>query len=283
MSPSDGRGPEKPEATPGGKYIRGALNAAAGAIPGVGGIISAIISGWSEQEQEKANDFFEAWLQMLSDEMKEKSQTIIEILARLDLHDEKIAERVQSKEFQSLVRKTFRDWAGAESEEKREFIRNILANAAASTITSDDVVRMFLDWLRVFSTLHFKVIGAIYNSAGITRLGIWQKIGKGPVREDSADADLYKLLIRDLSIGGIIRQHRETDYGGRFIKKPTALRAPSGNTVKSAFDNMEGYELTELGQQFVHYAMTDLPLRIADAAASTKPGAKTEIQPENLA
>ena len=32
--------------------------------------------------------------------------------------------------------------------------------------------------------------------------------------------------------------------------------------MKSAFDREEQYELTELGQQFVHYAMTDLPLRI---------------------
>ena len=32
--------------------------------------------------------------------------------------------------------------------------------------------------------------------------------------------------------------------------------------MKSAFDEEDLYELTELGQQFVHYAMTDLPLRI---------------------
>ena len=30
----------------------------------------------------------------------------------------------------------------------------------------------------------------------------------------------------------------------------------------SAFDEEEGYELTELGKQFVHYAMSDLPLKI---------------------
>jgi hypothetical protein len=32
--------------------------------------------------------------------------------------------------------------------------------------------------------------------------------------------------------------------------------------MESAFEDTKGYELTELGQQFVHYAMTDLPLRI---------------------
>jgi predicted transcriptional regulator len=28
--------------------------------------------------------------------------------------------------------------------------------------------------------------------------------------------------------------------------------------MKSAFDNEEQYELTELGKQFVHYTMTDV-------------------------
>jgi hypothetical protein len=32
--------------------------------------------------------------------------------------------------------------------------------------------------------------------------------------------------------------------------------------MESAFEDTKGYELTVLGQQFVHYAMTDLPLRI---------------------
>ncbi|NLF16604.1 MAG: hypothetical protein GX595_05015 [Lentisphaerae bacterium] len=33
--------------------------------------------------------------------------------------------------------------------------------------------------------------------------------------------------------------------------------------MKSAFDDEEEYELTQLGEQFVHYAMTDLPPKIA--------------------
>ena len=42
----------------------------------------------------------------------------MEITACLDLQDE----RVESKEYQALVKKTFREWAGAESEEKRIYI-----------------------------------------------------------------------------------------------------------------------------------------------------------------
>jgi hypothetical protein len=123
---------------------------------------------------------------------------------------------------------------------------------------------MYIDWINQYSEMHFQVIAAIYNSDGITRGEVWRKIRKGSVREDSADADLYKLLIRDLSTGGIIRQHREVDYYGNFVPKK-AVRLPKGSGPKppvSAFDESEGYELTGMGQQFVHYAMSDLPLRI---------------------
>lgn len=262
--PSSG---DMPEEGSSGKIGRGTLQVASGVVPFVGGILSALAGAWSEREQAKVNKFFEQWVRMLEDEIREKEATVVEMMSRIDLQDEKIAERVESKEFQSLVKKTFRDWAGAESEEKRVLILNLLSNAATSTISSDDVVRMFIDWIGQYSELHFQVIGAIYNSGGITRGAIWRKIGKGRVREDSADADLYKLLFRDLSTGGVIRQHRETDYRGNFIAKTPAKRSggTSGGakTLTSAFDEEDEYELTELGQQFVHYAMTELTPRIA--------------------
>jgi len=264
---------EPPKSGKVAKISRGALQIAGGAIPIGGGVLSAIAGAWSESEQEKVNRFIKHWIQMLKDEFREKEQTIIEIMSRLDLQDEEISERVESKEFQSLVRKTFREWSGAESEEKRKYIRNILSNAAATKVTSDDVIRLFIDWINKYSELHFQVIAAIYNSNGITRGQIWKKIGKGAVREDSADADLYKLLFRDLSTGGIIRQHRETDRFGNFVPKETHSRSKGSGPkpLVSAFDNEEGYELTALGQQFVHYAMTDLPLKIEFAVDPEEP------------
>ena len=76
------------------------------------------------------------------------------------------------------------------------------------------------------------------------------------VREDSAEADLYKLLIRDLSTGEIVRQHREKDYYGNYIKQAPKPRSQSpSQTLTSAFDNEKQYELTELGTQFVRYTM----------------------------
>lgn len=246
------------------KITRGALQIA-GIVPYAGGLFAAAAGYWSEHEQEKMNNFFKQWLKMLEDEIKEKQQTILEITARLDIHNEEIAKRITSSEYQSLLKKTFREWAGAESEEKRQYIRNILSNAAATDISSDEVIRLFIDWLSRYSELHFKVIAVIYEhqSDGITRGSVWTELGKKEVAENSADADLFKLLFRDLSTGGVIRQHREVDYYGNFIPKKSQRR-PKGSGPKStsAFDDEESYDLTELGKQFVHYAMTDLPLKI---------------------
>ena len=107
------------------------------------------------------------------------------------------------------------------------------------------------------------VIKEIYRNPGITRGGIWNRVHGERPREDSAEADLYKRLIRDLSTGGVIRQHRPTNIHGQFIKKNTKGRQmSSSSTMKSAFDDQEPYELTELGKQFVHYTMDELAPQI---------------------
>lgn len=82
-------------------------------------------------------------------------------------------------------------------------------------------------------------------------------------REDSAEADLFKLLIRDLSTGGVIRQARETDGAGRFLRKPQRRRnSPASSTMESAFEYSKPYVLTGLGEQFVHYTMNEVVARL---------------------
>jgi hypothetical protein len=126
---------------------------------------------------------------------------------------------------------------------------------------------MFIQWINDYSELHFKVIRWIYKNPGCTRGHIWMGVHGAIVREDSAEADMFKLLIRDLSTGSVIRQHREKDYYGNFVKK---TRKSSGGqlsqTLKSAFDDEEEYELTELGKQFVRYTMDEVMPRIAAPA-----------------
>lgn len=127
----------------------------------------------------------------------------------------------------------------------------------------DDLVRLFLDWIDRYHEIHFSVIRVIYQNPGATRYQIWQEVHGEVPRENSSEADLFRLLIYDLSTGRVIRQHRPTDYQGNFIKKKnTGRRSPSSNVMKSAFSNEDPYELTELGKQFVHYTMNEVVPRV---------------------
>ena len=267
MSEDDQDKPEMPKEFPGGKMIRAGMQVAGGAIPFLGGLLGAAAGAWSEHEQDKVRKVFEQWLQMLEDEMREKARTIAEIAARIDLGDERIRERIESPEYQGLMKKAFRNWQNIDSESKRHKVRNILSNAAATNLASDDVIRLFLDWIDRYSDFHFAVISEIYNNGPIGRADIWDNLGKEPVREDLAEADLFKLLVGDLSLGRVIRQKRDTDGAGNFVKKQRAgisrPKAMVSQTMKSAFDNKDLYVLTDLGTQFVHYAMNELVPRVS--------------------
>lgn len=232
-----------------------------GGIPVVGGALGAAAGAWSEADQGRFKKIFASWLKLQEEEIKEIGITLAEVMIRLDVNDAKVEERLQSPEYLSLVKKCFRDWPAAESEEKRVLIRNLLANAASCSVTSDDVITLFIEWISRYSEAHFKIVGCIYNNSGITRRQIWQRLHGEPVREDSAEADLFKVIIRDLSMGNIIRQHREVDYYGNFVK-PARKPRGSSSGYKSAFDDEEQYELTGLGKQFVHYTMNEIVQKI---------------------
>jgi hypothetical protein len=250
-------------------------------IPIVGGAFGGASGAWSEAEQAHFNKVFASWLKLQEDEVKEIGVTIAEILTRLNLNDEKVRERIESPEYLKLIKKCFRDWSAAESEEKRVLIRNLLTNAASHTICSDDVVRMFIQWIETYSEAHFAVIKHIYKHEGCTRQQIWAGVHGQGVREDSAEADLFKLLIHDLSTGHVIRQHREKDYLGNYVKTPSKARAPASPLMTSAFDDDKQYELTELGKQFVRYTMEDVMPLIGTSPASTD-GASDAAPPPHL-
>ena len=238
-----------------------------GAIPIAGGAFAGAGGAWSEADQEHFNKIFAAWIKLQEAEVIEIGLTIAEILTRLDLNDEKIRQRIESPEYLSLIKKCFRDWSAAESEEKRVLIRNLLLNAASHRICSDDVLRMFVQWIDHYSEAHFAVIKHIYKNEGCTRAETWEAVHGGMSREDSAEADLFKLLFHDLSTGHVIRQHRERNYYGQFVKTTPRQRGARSPIMASAFDDEKPYELTELGKQFVRYTMEGVMPKIAAQSA----------------
>ncbi len=247
----------------GPKVARLALAFLSGIVPIAGGLIGGAASAWSEKEQSDLNNIFAAWLKMQEEEIKEIGITLMEVMIKIDRSNEEISNRIKSPEYLSIVKKAFRDWSAAESEKKRQLIRNLLINAASTKICNDDMVKIFIDWIAQYTEAHFAVIKEIYHNPGISRHSIWENINNNIVPEDSAEADMYKLLIRDLSMGGIVRQERKKDYMGRFIKeKRQYSKSSQSQFMTSAFDDKQGYELTELGKQFVHYTMNEDIARI---------------------
>ncbi len=240
------------------KFVLSALSS----IPWVGGVIAAGATYLSEKEQGKINELNQSWLEEHQKKIEDLGNTILEIITRIEEFGEEVHIRFESDEYQDIVKKGFRAWDSADTEFKRDVIRKLLANASATQICSDDVVRLFIDWINNYHEAHFYVIKEIYQNPMITRGEIWNNVRGVDLRENSPEADLYKLLIRDLSTGGVIRQYREVDYDGNFIKNSSRGRKSSSNTLTSAFDNVKPYELTELGMQFVHYTMNEVVPRV---------------------
>lgn len=240
--------------------------AALGSIPWVGGFISAAVNLKTEEGFLKTDSLQTKWLEEHEQKMQRLIGTLEEIAERFDAIGSAIEERICSDEYLDVVRKAFRTWDNADTDEKRKYIANLISNAAGTTLCSDDVVRQFIDWLELYHESHFAVIRVIFKTPGATRHHIWSEIFGDTPREDSAEADLYRLLIRDLSTGGVIRQDRETTYDGRFLKKRPAARRPvsSSSTMESAFEDTKQYVLTELGKQFVHYTMNEVVFRLGD-------------------
>lgn len=261
------------DATKAPRYARFIL-AALSSIPWVGGLIGASANLYGEHDQGKVNLLQQKWLEEHSERLRDVGAAINEITGRLDQFGEQVKERIESEEYLSIVRKAFRVWDEADTKEKRRLVQKLLAHAGGSRITSDDVVRLFVEWIERYHEAHFAVIREVFQNPGSTRADIWEGIHGDQAREDSPEADLFKLLIHDLSTGRVIRQHRPTNQYGQFIRKPRAGRkAPPSSVMKSAFDDSEPYELTELGKQFVHYTMNEIVPRVGDgpegAAAPT--------------
>ncbi len=205
-----------------------------------------------------------------SRKLNDLGATLADVEQRFETLGPVIEERIQSEDYLGIVRKAFRAWDDADTSEKRRYAANIVVNAAGSRVCSDDVVRLFLDWLKLYHEVHFAVIREIHQNPGSTRFELWTSIyGASLPREDSAEADLFKLMIRDLSTGGVLRQERDTNVLGQFVRKrPIRRRVGVPTTLESAFEDTKPYVLTELGTQFVHYTMSEVVGRI-DAPSSS--------------
>jgi hypothetical protein len=241
------------------KYAR-FIVAALSSIPWIGGLIGASASFSAEIEQGKVNELHRLWLAEHQQKARELVGTLTDIFARLENFGEEIRERIESPEYLNLVKKCFRSWDAADTQDKKQMLKKLITNACAIKLCPDDLVRLFIAWIDQYDESHFLVIKEIYRHPRSTRAKIWDTIHDVRPREDSAEADLFRYLIRDLSTGGVIRQERETDGYGNFYKRDTRGqgRETSSRVMESSFEATKPYVLTALGKQFVHYVMEDV-------------------------
>jgi hypothetical protein len=249
-----------------GRFVFAAL----GSIPWVGGVIAASSALHAEFKQGRINEMVERWLDEHRAKINLLGNGIQQIANRLETFEGEMADEVDRRlnddRYLALVRRGFRAWDRSDTDEKRDYIRRCLANAAATRLCSDDVLRLFIDWIDKYDETHFAVIRSLYRNRGATRAYIWDQIHGEEVREDSAEADLFKLLIFDLSTGHVLRQIRDKNIQGQFLSKRRQGRQPRKTVLESAFENTKPYELTELGSQFVHYVMDEVAPRVGDGS-----------------
>jgi hypothetical protein len=240
--------------------------AALGSIHWVGALLAAMGAAViNESESDTIEETLRTqWLIEHQRKLRELEATLKYVKERFESLGEAIDERIQSEEYLALVRKAFRVWDESDTAEKKRYIANLISNAAGTRLCSDDVIRLFIQWLEEFHETHFAVIREIFKNPHSTRLQIWMNIYGERVKDNSAEADLFGMIVHELSISHVIRQVRAVDGYGRFLHKP---RTPPQQTagvkvMKSPFDDSEQYELTELGKQFVHYTLNEAVTRL---------------------
>jgi len=241
-----------------GRFVFAAL----GSIPWIGGLLGAAAALQAENEQGHINKLTHRWLEEHQQKIKLLEATLTNMARKFDLIGVGVEERLQDESYLSLVRHGFRVWDEASTDSKKEYIRRTLTNAATTKICSDDVIRIFLDWIKKFDEAHFRVVRVIFHNRGATRGFIWDEIGGADVQEDSSEADLFKLIIFDLSTGHVLRQIRDKNEAGQFLKKRRTGRVFRQQTLESAFEDTKPYELTALGGQFVTYVLNETVPRI---------------------
>jgi DNA-binding transcriptional MerR regulator len=257
---------EKAEPSKRSRILEKFFLAALGSIPWVGGVLSAAETYRTEESANKLNHLQTEWLKEHQRKIRELAETLQKIGNRLGNLGDEIDERIQSEEYLSLVRKAFRIWDESDTSEKRRLLSNVITNAAGTKACSDDVIRLFLDWIKLYNEVHFAVIREIFENPGSTRYDIWSGLYGETPREDSSAADLYKFLIRELSTGGVVRQERDVNAVGQFVRKRPRFvrRGAAPTTLESAFEDTKPYVLTALGKEFVHYTMNEIVHRITD-------------------
>lgn len=245
------------------KWIRFTA-ACLGAIPWIGSVFSAAAAAHAESEQGLLDDLQNSWLSSYGERLQALEATMTSVVETAESAGEEGEARLEDQSFLKLVDYGFRVWDGAPTELKREQVRRILSNATVAKTTTDDMLRLFLTWVQNYDDVHFKIISALHRKIFLTGAELWMELDGRDVRHDSAEADLFKLILRDLSTGGVIRQHREVSPDGRAYRQSRGKGTASSPFLSSPIEGEKPYELTQMGHLFVGYALDEPTSALAE-------------------
>jgi len=99
--------------------------AAMGSIPWVGGFISASVSLKMEQGGIHRDSLQTKWLEEHAAKLERLKSTLEEVVERFEAIGEQVDERIQTDEYLDLVRRAFRAWDRADTDEKRGYVANL--------------------------------------------------------------------------------------------------------------------------------------------------------------
>ena len=142
----------------------------------MGGFFSASASFWTESNQSSINELQRLWLQEHQRKLVNLGSDVEEIVHRFEELGAATELRIEDPGYLLLVEQAFRTWDKAATDEKRSLVKKIVSNAAGTSLCSDDVIRLFIEWIDYYHEAHFAVIREIYKAAGITRGEIWDRI-----------------------------------------------------------------------------------------------------------
>src|SRR6266545_5233616 len=112
------------------------VSAALGSIPWVGGFLSAAADFKFEEGDSREDNLQTQWLEEHTRKLQRLSETLNYIASRFEKLGDEIDERIQSEQYLDIVRKGFRTWDTADTDEKRKYIANLIANAGGTKLTS---------------------------------------------------------------------------------------------------------------------------------------------------
>ncbi len=114
------------------RVLRKFIMAALGAVPWVGSLLNAVQAFKEEGSQIKTDAIQRQWLEEHKIKFQNLARDLSEITRRLESVGEDIQDRIESEEYLALVRKAFRIWDQSDTDQKREYVRRLIANAGAT-------------------------------------------------------------------------------------------------------------------------------------------------------